>query len=157
MACNVHKGFLFSLVCPRLLCDLIHLENEFPLFKKKHKKKRCSYFLLQLCPTFPAFLQSVLNDSLSCSDSHPVTYMRTHVNKLAHFRIKRSEMLKCLCSLELQRRSEEVPEQIFHYNPQREGEDSLIGIYFPTDEDYNRWILFLHWYISINNGKLTQP
>lgn len=66
-------------------------------------------------------------------------------------------MLKCLCSLELQRRSEEVPEQILHYNPQREGEDSLIGVYFPTDEDYNRWILFLHLYISINNGKLTQP
>lgn len=130
--------------------------NEFPLFKK-HKKKRCSYFLLQLCPTFPAFLQSVLNDSLSCSDSHPVTYMCTHVNKLTHFWIKRSEMLKCLWFLEFQRRSEEIPEQIFHYNPQREGEDSLIDIYFPTDEYYNRWILFLHLYISINNVTLTQP
>lgn len=154
MACNVHKGFLFSLFCPRLLCDLIHLETS-SLSLKDTKKKRCSYFLLQLCPTFPAFLQSVLNDSLSCSDSHPVTSMRTHVNKLTHFRIKRSEMLKCLWSLEFQRRSEEIPEQIFHHNPQREGEDSLIDIYFPTDEYYNRWILFLHLYISINKPWIT--
>lgn len=38
-------------------------------------------------------------------------------------------MLKCLWFLEFQRRSEEIPEQIFHYNPQREGEDLRIDVY----------------------------
>lgn len=45
-------------------------------------------------------------------------------------------MLKCLWFLEFQRCSEEIPEQIFHYNSQREGEDLLIDFYYP-DEYYS--------------------
>lgn len=55
MACNVHKGFLFSLVCPRLLCDLIHLENEFPLFKKKTQKETLQLLSFAALPYFPSF------------------------------------------------------------------------------------------------------
>lgn len=133
------QGFPILFILPLLSWWSHSPQYEFPLFVK-NKKKYCTYSFfsfLQPCPTFPAILQLVLNDLLSFSDSHPMTYMRSDVSKLTHFQIKNSEMLKCLWFLEFQRCSEEVPEQIFHYNPQREGEDLLIDFYYPgTRNEY---------------------
>lgn len=139
---------------PSFLGDLIHL-NMSSLFVK-NRKKYCTYsfFFLQPCPTFPAFLQSVLQDSVSGSASHPMTYMCTHVKKSNTCSNKEHWNVEMSLVSRVPKAFWRNPRADLSLQPSKRRWGLAYWFVLPW---YYKWIFFLHLYISITNVKLTQP
>lgn len=82
-----------------------------------------------------------------------MTYSHTHVNKLIHFWIKSSKILKCLVS-RVPKAFWRNPRADLSLQPSKRRWGLACWFLLPW---YYKWILVLHLCISINNVKLTQP